>query len=75
MNAPDILTQRQSDGCGRGSHVGMFAGSVATERNREGGQVGRLVDGLIRNSRSDGPGDRALYGMGERPEGYSPYLE
>jgi len=55
--------------------VDMFAGSVATDRNREGGQVGRLVDGLIRNSRSDGPGDRAPYGMGERPEGYSPYLE
>ena len=29
----------------------------------------RLADGMIRNTRSDGPGDRAPYGMSDRSSG------
>ena len=43
-----------------------FVRSLGGNRNRERGRVGGLVDEAIRNSRSDGPADRASYGMGDR---------
>jgi len=57
MKNAELLVQRQSEGC---AVVGMLARLVATG-------IGRgLADEAIRNSRSDGPADRASYGMGDR---------
>ena len=57
---------RQSDGY----RPSLLAWS-ATDSTREGGQVERLrlADGMIRNSRSGGPGDRPSYGMVDRSLG------
>ena len=62
MKIADFLVRTQSEGCGL---VGMSARLVATGIGK-GGRVGGLADDAIRNSRSDGPADRASYGMGDR---------
>jgi len=61
MKIAELLVRRQSEGC---AVVGMLSRLVATGIGRETGRG--LADEAIRNSRSDGPADRASYGMGDR---------
>lgn len=61
MSVPDVLSQRRGEGCRQ--HLPVL--ELVCNSNRKGGMVEGLVGGMIRNSRSDGPGDCGRYGMGD----------